>query len=649
MIMMLAAAFAAIDVWADEQKVDGYTWTYQINGDTAEIYNDDSIAVSPKPTSSVTIPSMLGGKNKICLRRFALLGCTSLKTVTFPASMTACDANAFDGCSGLESFTVSSDNPSYKAVNGLLLTKSGAGLVHGVNGDVVVPDGVVSIMWAAFISLSGLTSVEFPSTVRRITSCAFWNCSGLKSVELPAALKVIESRTFYGCTSLKDVSIGNGVTNIEDRAFVGCTSLSSMTIPNSVMGIGNCAFKDCVSLTSVLLPKRFEGNLDPSVFEGCSSSLVITYVDYAPTLTIGGGKTSMSRQYSYEPKTGESFSVACNDSWTATASASWIMITSGASGIGDGTIRYKLASNAGTSKREGKITVTSGSLTCTCTITQDKMLLIGGKTSMSRTYDAAKHADCFFSVSCSQSPWTAVSSASWVALHSDSKSGTGTAKLYYDVAANTSTSARTATIKVTSRGLTRTCTITQKAGAAPTLTIGGGKTSMSRQYSCAAKSGESFSVACNVSWTATASASWIKITTGASGSGAGKVTYSLTENTGTSKREGKITVMSGSLTRTCTITQDKPLLIGGKTSMSRTYDAAKHADCYFSVTCSQSPWTAVSSASWLTLHSDSKSGTGTAKLYYDVAANTSTSARTATIKVTSRGLTRTCTIKQKGK
>jgi len=37
------------------------------------------------------------------------------------------------------------------------------------------------------------------------------------------------------------------------------------------------------------------------------------------------------------------------------------------------------------------------------------------------------------------------------------------------------------------------------------------------------------------------------------------------------------------------------------------------------------------------------------KVTYSAAANTSTSDRTATIKVTSRGLTRICTIKQKGK
>ena len=362
-------------------------------------------------------------------------------------------------------------------------------------------------------------------------------------------------------------------------------------------------------------------------------------------LTIGGGKTSMSRAYSCEAKTGESFSVASSASWTATPSASWITITSGASGSGNGTVKYKLAENTGTSMRSGTIKVSCGTITRTCTITQDKPLLIGGKTSMSRSYEKAKQTDCFFSVTCSQSPWTAASSASWVTLQSGSASGTGSGKIYYNVAAN-SGAQRTAKITVTSRGLSRVCTITQKAGAAATLTIGGGKESMSRGYSCEAKTGESFSVACNSSWTATASDTWITITSGASGSGNGTIKYTLAENTGTSMRSGTIKVKCGSITRTCTITQDKPLLIGGKTSMSRTYGSAKQTGCYFTVTCSQTSWTAVSSASWVTLKT--ASGTGTAQLTYDVAANTSTSARTATIKVTSRGLTRTCTITQKG-
>ena len=469
-----------------------------------------------------------------------------------------------------------------------------------------------------------------------------------------------------------EIVIPNGVKCIDDLAFLDCTLLEVVAIPDSVTSIGAYAFHGCTAMTDVYcyanpstltwgeynhLDFKEDGSTEIHVrstkfsayVEKFGSKVNATFVGdlCEPTLTIGGGKTSMSRQYSCETKSDESFSIACKSFWAATASASWITITSGSSGRGNGKVKYALSENTGTSKREGTIKVRCGSITRTCTITQDKPLLIGGQTSISRAYENTAQPDCFFSVTCSQSPWTAVSSASWVTLHSDNTSGIGTAKLYYDVAANTSSSSRTATIEVTSRSLTRTCTITQKAAAA-TLTIGGGKTSMSRQYSCEPKTGESFSIACNGSWTATASDSWITITTGKSGSGNSTIKYSLSENAGSSKHEGAIKVKCGSITRTCTITQDKPLLIGGKTSMSRTYEDTAQPDCFFSVTCSQSPWTAASSASWVTLHSDSKSGTGSGKIYYDVSENPTMSQRSATIKVTSRGLTRTCTIKQNG-
>ena len=47
---------------AATEKVGGYTWTYRINGNTAEIYNNGSCAISPSPIGAVTIPATLGGK-----------------------------------------------------------------------------------------------------------------------------------------------------------------------------------------------------------------------------------------------------------------------------------------------------------------------------------------------------------------------------------------------------------------------------------------------------------------------------------------------------------------------------------------------------------------------------------------------------------
>jgi len=666
-----------------EQVVGGYTWTYRIIGETAEIYNGSSAAVSPEPTGAVTIPSTLGGKPVSGIGDYAFYACWDLTGVTIPDSVTRIGKFAFCCCESLKSVNI----PSGVKSIGDDAFDSCSSLAS-----VTIPGSVKSIGDSAFYNCSMLTSMTMGNGVRSIGCYAFYNCCALKSVTIPDSVKSIDDFAFSCCSGLASLTVGSGVASMGQGAFFSCFGLASLTIRNGVKVIGYSAFYNCCEFTSVTIPGSVT-SIGDFAFEDCSKLKTVTYLgncpetgDFiydgdpnnlvsivpagnstwsswlaagtwqdraiktdAPELTIGGGKTSMSRAYSCAAKTGESFSVACDGSWTATSSVSWITITSGSSGSGNGMVKYKLSENTGTAKREGAIKVKCGSITRTCKITQDKPLLIGGKTSLSRSYENTKQSGCYFSVTCSQSPWTAVSSASWVTLTSDSKSGTGSGKVTYSVAANTSSSQRTATIKVTSRSLTRTCTIIQKAGAAPTLTIGGGKTSMSRAYSCAAKTGESFSVACNGSWTATASASWITITSGASGSGNGTIKYNLAANTGTSKREGKITVKCGSITRICTITQDKPLLIGGKTSLTRSYEATKQTGCYFSVTCSQSPWTAVSSASWVTLTSDSKSGTGSGKVTYSVAANTSTSQRTATIKVTSRGLTRTCTIKQKGK
>ena len=88
---------------------------------------------------------------------------------------------------------------------------------------------------------------------------------------------VLTAVDLNGCT---EVTIPDGVTSIGDRAFYGCSGLTSVTIPVGVMSIGGSAFSGCGALTSVQLPRRFEGNLDPSVFEGCPSSLKITYYDH---------------------------------------------------------------------------------------------------------------------------------------------------------------------------------------------------------------------------------------------------------------------------------------------------------------------------------------------------------------------------------
>ena len=263
--------------------VNGIELRYTVNNGKASICKMESYL-----SGAISIPSKIGGFPVVSIGDCAFSGCIGLANVTIPDSVTNIGDGVFSDCDGLESILVSMRNANYKSVNGLLLSDDGKILICGVNGDVVVPDGVVIIGDYAFYGFTGLTSITIPNSVRSIGNGAFEGCSGLRSITIGNGVTRIGEGAFSGCGSLKtilvdsenanyktvnglllshngktlirgingDIVVPDGVVSIGDDAFSGCNGLTSITIPDSVKGVEKGAFHDCRGLTSVVICNR---------------------------------------------------------------------------------------------------------------------------------------------------------------------------------------------------------------------------------------------------------------------------------------------------------------------------------------------------------------------------------------------------------
>ncbi len=134
----------------------------------------------------------------------------------------------------------------------------------------VLPQSVTTVGARAFRYCSGLTSAVFPQSVTSIGADVFENCSGLTSAQILCEPNYISFGLFAGCTNLKTVNIPDSVKRLFSGAFYNCQSLKKVTLPNGLTEMDDSVFANCSSLTEINLPASLT-RIDSTVFMNCKS------------------------------------------------------------------------------------------------------------------------------------------------------------------------------------------------------------------------------------------------------------------------------------------------------------------------------------------------------------------------------------------
>jgi hypothetical protein len=93
---------------------------------------------------------------------------------------------------------------------------------------VEIPSSVTTIKSFAFRECSNLDSVVIPNSVTTIENAVFHSCECLTSVIIPNSVTSIGGSAFSGCNSLTSITIGSGVTSIGNVAFKDCENITTV-------------------------------------------------------------------------------------------------------------------------------------------------------------------------------------------------------------------------------------------------------------------------------------------------------------------------------------------------------------------------------------------------------------------------------------
>ena len=227
---------------------------YTIDGDSAVV------KANSKADESITIPDSVEYSDGETQKKYAVkgiaasgfFGCTKLKDIVLPKTLTNIGRAAFWNCKSLEEIDIPE---SVTAINPAVFTacRSIKRISAGKNLKYIEP--------GSFMQCTSLDNIEIPdenpyfkaeggTVYTKDGETLLAHAGSAESFAIPQGVKTIANSAFWYCENLKAVTLPTSLTTIEQDAFNG-SGLSTVSIPQSVETIGNMAFAYCKSLDTV--------------------------------------------------------------------------------------------------------------------------------------------------------------------------------------------------------------------------------------------------------------------------------------------------------------------------------------------------------------------------------------------------------------
>ncbi len=420
--------------------------------------------------------------------------------------------------------------------------------------------------------------------------------------------------------TVQQMPTSGGTQTVAVRAAAGCswTAVSNVpwiTVTGGAAAAGDATVTYVVSANPDTAPRTGTLNVAQNAFTviqaAAGPACAYTLNPTSRAFPEGGGPGSIA------------VATTANCAWAATADQSWVTITSGGTGSGNGTVNFSVAGNS-TSAREAHVTVAGQVFTVTqaaatvCTYSLNPPSRSFGAAGGTGTISVSTSGGC---------QWTASPSETWVTIDSGG-SGNGNGTVNFRVAANTG-AARDASVTIAGQVFT-----VSQAAAAPVCSYSIDPTS--RAFGAAGGSGTiSVSAPGGCNWNAGSDQSWVTIGGSGNGSGNGTVNFTVASNGG-GAREAHVTIAG----QVFTVSQAgaAPVCSYSINPTSQSIAASGATGTSIAVMAPNGcNWTAQSHAGWLSITSGA-SGSGNGTVLFNTQSNNG-NARTGTLTVAGQTFT----------